>query len=77
MAAYERKGSDEEKQKRLMERREKLASLLADEREYYEVICTCVKCSKRLKILMAADGVEGLLTRSVVQYERAVSTMYA
>ena len=37
MAAYESQGKTEEKRRRLMERREKLASLLAEERDMYEV----------------------------------------
>jgi len=37
MSAYERRGKSEEKQLRLTQRREKLASLLAEENEHYEV----------------------------------------
>ena len=37
MAAYESQGRMEEKKKGLSERRERLASLLAKEREMYEV----------------------------------------
>ena len=37
MTAYESQGKSEEKKQRLIERREKLASLLAEERDMYEV----------------------------------------
>ena len=37
MAAYEAKGKMERREERLKKRREKLASLLAEEREMYQV----------------------------------------
>lgn len=65
MAAYESQGKTEEKRKRLRERREKLASLLAREREIYEVGLTKIVFisfvstlhSKNLKILHRVDSV--------------------
>lgn len=67
MAAYESQGKSEEKKQRLIERREKLASLLAEERDMYEVNSgNCYQCTGQYLQLLHSVSLETLHRASSV-----------
>jgi hypothetical protein len=73
MTAYESQGKSEERMKRLLERREKLASLLAEERDMYEVIRSAsASLLDAFSILMLLARVQGFFIEQTGAHEAQV-----